>query len=60
MQGQRLPLEAVLGMYKNDLSRLELEAQLPLLKPLSVKSWQKMSRCVMQYSPPVPAVRTSS
>ncbi len=27
-------LEAVLGIYKDDLSRLELEAQLPLLKPL--------------------------
>ncbi len=27
-------LEAVLGIYKDDLSRLELEAQLLLLKPL--------------------------
>ena len=27
-------LEAVLGIHKDDLSRLELEAQLPLLKPL--------------------------
>ena len=27
-------LEAVLAVYKDDLSRLELEAQLPLLKPL--------------------------
>ena len=27
-------LEAVLPIYKDDLSRLELEAQLPLLKPL--------------------------
>ena len=27
-------LKAVLATYKNDLSRLELEAQLPLLKPL--------------------------
>lgn len=27
-------LKAVLAIYKNDLSRLELEAQLPLLKPL--------------------------
>jgi len=39
-------LVAVLAIYKDDLSRQELDSQLPLLKPLCeevLKSWERIS-----------------